>query len=396
MVFVGLVLLICAPFFAWAFRVKELPDVKEMRPLATWPEWHATKFEKWPAAVEAWLGDHFPSRTRVVQWYGIVRHRWLGEPSTLVTVGRNDWLFYTGEMTVPDLLGRDRLSDGELAAWRTAIEGRRAWWRERGADYLLVLVPNKSTMYPELLPAFLRAQVRPGKLDQLVTYLREKSTPVPVLDLRPVLRAAKARQLIYWPTDSHWNAEGLIASCDAIMDRLGEMGVPLRERDEGKWGTVEMERREGDCVRLLTMSGRWPLPPVSQLRLVYPPDFRTVTTPLSDFPTWKTVGPWATPRAFERTSGVGRAVMFCDSFFRVGGQVDGYKAESPLVLNFQRFISLWNWNSVLNLGDYAMMADIAEKEHPTLVIEQWTERYLRTQPPDHAEFQRARTAAGGK
>ncbi len=101
------------------------------------------------------------------------------------------------------------------------------------------------------------------------------------------------------------------------------------------------------------------------------------------------------PFAFERASGVGRAVMLCDSFFRVGGLAADVNAQTPLLLNFQRFVSLWNWNATTNLANHEMLADLAEKERPTVVIEQWTERYLRTPPPDHPEFQRARAAAGG-
>jgi hypothetical protein len=394
--FVGLLILLCVPIFSWALRVAELKDVREMRPLATWPDWEKTKLEKWPAAFESWLGDHFPSRTRIVQWYGLVRHRWLGEPSSLVVVGRDDWLFYTGERTVPDLLGRDRLNETELVNWQQAVEGRRAWWREHGAEYLVVLVPNKSTIYPDRLPAFLRAQAQPGKLDQIVNHLRIHQSPVSVLDLRPALFAAKAKGTVYWPTDSHWNGEGLAAGSAAILTRLREMRVPLRSSDASNWTKIEYLAREGDCIGLLTMNGRWPLVPVSQLRLTFPPDFSAVPTPLSDFPAWKTVGPWGTPLAFERTSGVGRAVMMCDSFFRVGGQPGEVNSQSPLVLSFQRFVSLWSWVSTTNLATYEMVADIAEKEKPTVIIEQWTERYLRTPAPDHPEFQRARTAAAGK
>lgn len=393
--FAGMMLLICAPLLAWALRAPEL-SVQEMRPLAAWPEWRTTKLEKWPAAFEAWLGDHFPSRTRMVQWYGIVRHRWLGEPSARVVVGRDDWLFYVGEKTVPDLLGRDRLSAKELEQWRQAIEGRRAWWRERGAEYLFVLVPNKSTLYPERLPAFLRSQVRPGKMEQLTEYFRSQGSPVPVLDLRAALFEAKARQTIYWPTDSHWNAAGLAAGSEAIMAKLRAMGVSPGPRDEAAWTKIELVTREGDCIGLLTLGGRWPLEPVSQLRLTFPPDMRAVPTPLGDAPTWAIVGDWAKPRAFERASGVGRVVMLCDSFFRVGGQPADVNAQAPLILNFRRFVSLWDWIGGMNLATYEMMADIAAHERPTLVIEQWTERYLRTLPPDHPEFQRARAAAGGK
>jgi hypothetical protein len=88
--------------------------------------------------------------------------------------------------------------------------------------------------------------------------------------------------------------------------------------------------------------------------------------------------------------------MMCDSFFRVGGQPREVNSQTPLVLSFQRFVSLWNWVSTTNLATYEMVADIAEKEKPTVIIEQWTERYLRTPAPDHPEFQRARSAAAGK
>ncbi len=294
--FAGLLVLCCAPVLTWLLRVPELAGVQEMRPLAAWPDWRATKFEKWPAAFEAWLGDHFPSRTRVVQWYGIVRHRWLGEPSARVVVGRDDWLFYSGEMTVEDLLGRDRLNADELTRWQRAVEGRRAWWRERGAAYLLVIAPNKSTIYPEKLPAFLRSQARTGQLDQLVDHLSGQKSPVAVLDLRPALLAGKARQLLYWPTDSHWNAEGLAVACEAILTRLPELGVPRRAREEQAWTRIEPATREGDCIGLLTMTGRWPLAPVSQLRLQFPPDLRAVPTAASEFPVWRGVGPWAQPQ----------------------------------------------------------------------------------------------------
>jgi len=291
------------------------------------------------------------------------------------------------------LLGRDRLSEPELAAWLRAVEGRRAWWREHGADYLFVIAPNKSTIYPEKLPAFLQTHRRAGKLDQLLEYFTAHNVTVPFIDLRTPLQAAKGQDLVYWPTDSHWSAEGLVVSCDAIMARLHTMGVPHRVRDENSWLKRERLRREGDCIGLLIMNGRWPIEPITQLRLVTPPDLRATQTPLTGLPVLKSLAPWAQPTAFERDSGVGRAVMLCDSFFWLGGMAGDMPAQSPLVLNFRRFVSVWSWLGAHNVATYDTLAAIAQLERPTLVIEQWTERYLRTPPPDHPEFQRARAAA---
>jgi hypothetical protein len=390
--FVGMLLVLCAPLLAGLLKLPELP-VQEMRPLAPWPRWEATPLARWPAAAEAWLNDHFPLRSRLVRWHATLRHRWLREPSKLVAVGRDDWLFYLGEKTVEDLAGRDRFTDAELAAWVRAVEGRRAWWRERGADYMIVFAPNKSTIYPEKLPQFLQSRIRPGKLDQLLAYFDTHRCAAAYLDLRVPLRGLKANATAYWPTDSHWSAEGLVASCDAIMNGLRVMGVPQRVRDEASWVRGERLQRDGDCVGLLSMNGRWPLEPVVQLRIVAPPDLRRVATASSALPVWRGVSEWAQPLAFERESGVGRALMLCDSFFRVGGLAGDALAQSPLILNFRRFVSVWPWFGSRNFATHDVLLALAETERPTVVIEQWTERFLRTPPPDHPEFQRARAAA---
>jgi hypothetical protein len=171
------------------------------------------------------------------------------------------------------------------------------------------------------------------------------------------------------------------------------MGVPHRMRDEISWIKDERVVREGDCIGLLSMNGRWPLEPITQLRIIAPPDARSTQTAVSGLPVWKSVSAWAQPIAFERDSGVGRAVMLCDSFFRAGGMAGDTPAQSPLILNFRRFVSLWPWLGAHNVATYEVVAAIAQLEQPTIVIEQWTERYLRTPPPDHPEFQRARIAA---
>jgi hypothetical protein len=289
------------------------------------------------------------------------------------------------------MLGHDLLTEAELDAWCQALEGRTAWWRQRGATYLFVITPNKSTIYPEKLSGFFQGQLKPGKLDQLMEHLRKRGCRAPVLDLRPVLLQAKAQHLVYRATDSHWNAEGLLSGSDAIMRRLQELRAPFRQRDEASWFRSERLLAGGDCIWLLAMIGRWPLESYTQLRLTMPPDARSVQTPVSAQPLWKSLSDWNQPIAFERESGVGNAVMLCDSFFRVGGLAPEMFAQPPLFLNFRRFVSLWPWASATNLATYEVLAGIAEMEKPTVVIEQWTERYLRTLPPDHPEFQRART-----
>jgi len=101
---IALALLLCAPLLGGLLRVSEASEVAEMRALASRPVWGSTSLAQWPAAFEAWVNDHFPLRSHIVQWHGIVRHRWLHEPSSRVVVGKDNWLFYSGEQTIPDVL----------------------------------------------------------------------------------------------------------------------------------------------------------------------------------------------------------------------------------------------------------------------------------------------------
>lgn len=389
LLFAGCAALLCAPFVAGLLRVPPPADLQEMQALAPWPD-GTTTFTAWPGKFEAWLNHHFALRGQIIRAHSIVRHRWLAAPSDKVVPGRDGWLYYAGDRTFEDFVGRDPLSPDELTRWRELLEGRRAWLRERGIAYLFVIVPNKSTIYPEPLPPLLRAQARPGKLDQLLDDLRTHNSTVPVLDLRPALRAVKARQPAYWIADSHWNATGLVAATQAIVQRVNALGVTVGATDRSAIAaamTFEQATRDSDCVDLLAMRGYWPRTPEAQLRIKRPAALRDVPSPLADVAPWKEAPWWKKPVATEYDAGRGRAVLLCDSFFRAGGVPLDALAQVPFQLEFRRFTSLWEW------ATFEQIEQIAKLEKPDVVIEEWTERFLKVIPADHPEFARARAAA---
>ncbi len=389
----GFAALLCAPLVAWLLRIRPPSDLQEMQALAPWPVWSETRLAAWPGKFEAWLNHHFALRGQIIRAQSIVQHRWLAAPGASVVPGRDNWLFYSGDRTFQDFVGRDPLSDDELARWQALLEGRQAWLRERGIAYLFVIVPNKSTIYPEQLPRILQAQHRPGKLDQLLDYLRVRHSRVNLLDLRATLLELKSRERAYWIADSHWNAPGLVAASEAIMRRISQSGLAVGVTDAASRRPLlnfQSIPRMADCVDLIAMRGYWPQPPELQLRLQRPADLHDTTTPLADLPPWKEYPAWRKPVTTERDSGRGRAVLLCDSFFRAGGVPLDALGHVPFMLEFRRFTSLWDWAS------FDQFQLIAEHEKPDVVIEQWTERFLKVIPLDHPEFARARQAAGEK
>ena len=70
-----------------------------------------------------------------------------------VIVGRENWLFIGHETERVDelryFLGCNPLGEAALEQWLQVLTERQRWLEQRGIGYLLVIAPNKSTVYPE-------------------------------------------------------------------------------------------------------------------------------------------------------------------------------------------------------------------------------------------------------
>jgi alginate O-acetyltransferase complex protein AlgJ len=148
--------------------------------------------------------------------------------------GKDGWLFLDRDdnRVVEQHRGAVLLSEDQLRTWREALERRGAWAAARGGRYLFVIAPDAHAVYPEKLPpSIVPGEQRP--VLQLLDELRRHEAGDLVLYPLDELHAAKCTQLVYAPTDTHWNAHGVFAVYDRIAADLGR-SFPLRHvrRDE--------------------------------------------------------------------------------------------------------------------------------------------------------------------
>lgn len=161
-----------------------------------------------PQRFEAWLKDHFGFRNHLVLANNLIRVKVFGQStSPLVVLGRNGWLFYTGEHTLEQTRGIDRFTPEELDRWIDVMERRQAWLAERGIPMLMVAIPNKERVYREELPAW-ATQVNPeSRMDQIVRRLAERRSPLVFKDMTADLIAAKKDMRVYFQADTHWTVD---------------------------------------------------------------------------------------------------------------------------------------------------------------------------------------------
>ncbi|MEJ1936582.1 hypothetical protein WDZ92_40840, partial [Nostoc sp. NIES-2111] len=108
--------------------------------------------------------------------------------------------------------------------------------------------PNKSSIYPEMLPAWMR----PASLSGTDALLAQRDDII--VDLRPALIAAKRESPypIYYQTDTHWNALGASLAFRAFAGEVSKQVPGLRWPDESNYVAVGMgERTGGDLSKLL-------------------------------------------------------------------------------------------------------------------------------------------------
>lgn len=92
---------------------------------------------------------------------------------------------------------------------------------------LVVLVPNKHTVYRHLLQGAQKASAQyPNLLGRLEAALRDGG--VSAIDLTPALRRAAdagypRRRYIYWRNDTHWNAAGVRVAAQEIVRTFPEL-----------------------------------------------------------------------------------------------------------------------------------------------------------------------------
>lgn len=246
--------LIYAPLADQLVRPAYARDVRnEFRVAAARPELalDLASLESFPKAFEAWHGDTFGLRDKLLRWHNMLR--WFAlksAPSERIVLGAQDWIFSRFNSALSDHRGALPLSTAELELWRVLLERRSAFLAERGIDFRFVVAPNKNQVYPELVPPRF-APIGPTRLDQLTRWLPERSD-ARVLDLRPALRAERANDrgddLTYFPLGTHWTERGAYAAYAAVLGSLAGgsgVGAPLersafdvapRGDDGDSWG----------------------------------------------------------------------------------------------------------------------------------------------------------------
>ncbi|MFT5731588.1 MAG: hypothetical protein ACJA2W_003055 [Planctomycetota bacterium] len=311
---------------------------------------------------DTWFNDAWGGRERALRANARLSMELFGtSPAQDLFFGRDGWVFSGESRAMESFTGTDPLTRPLLEAWKRSLQDRQRWLAARGIDHLVVLVPHKSTIYPEKLPEAIESARGVSRREHFIAWMREHSS-VQFIDLAATIREAKPTEGsgdtslrdLYSPHGVHWTPVGAHAAYGQIAAYLAEHhGSPgAGPIDEYQ---VEVTGRLGD-----SWASRMLLDGVIEMK-----DLEL--TPRTPTGVQKKRAPGGTAKDFQfrhPDATRPRIVMVHDSF---GPSIRELLAEQASVLETR-------WRPWLE-------RDVVERVKPDVVIELYSELSLVTRPP---------------
>ena len=97
-------------------------------------------------------------------------------------------------------------TDEQINSWTTKLKKLQDWYEKQGIEFIIVIAPNKHTVYDDKLPNNIKAKIGKTVTNRIVQSSLQKN--IHIKNLEQVLRKKKRDKQLYFKTDTHWNNYG--------------------------------------------------------------------------------------------------------------------------------------------------------------------------------------------
>lgn len=166
---------------------------------------------------QKYFNDNFGFREALIKINNTINYNLFNSTNNnKVIIGKNDYLFYADYLEGYDK--RSLLTDEEVSEIVKNIRTFQTELEKKGIKFLFVIIPNKSTIYPELMPFTCKKCAY--NYTRFLNELNKQN--VSHIDLTPSLSNYKNTYSIYYKRDSHWNYTGAFIAAKTIINYLSK------------------------------------------------------------------------------------------------------------------------------------------------------------------------------
>ena len=141
--------------------------------------------------------------------------------SDTVLLGKNKSLFYRAVNTIEKFIGIKKyyFSDIQLEIMKNNLVNFRDELKKRDIDFVLMICPDKSFIYTEYMPSYIKRRIEDSPTDILVEYLKN-NTDIKIIYPKNELLKYKEKYELYSKYDHHWNYIGGYIGYTKILEAL--------------------------------------------------------------------------------------------------------------------------------------------------------------------------------
>jgi alginate O-acetyltransferase complex protein AlgJ len=342
-------------------------SANENRTLAPYPEINSLREVKLlPKLLEDYVNDRFGLRSQLVHFNSLLRYRLGISSNRQVIVGKDGWLFYTADKLMEQHTGADIFTPAELENWVKWMEADRDWLAKRGIGFYIIIAPDKNTLYPEKLPDYPRGAVT--RIDQLAARLSHSD--LEFIDPREELfRAKAAGEMVYIPWDTHWSERGAFVAYQLLMERIRKQHPSLVPYSLDDYNIVYGAPAARDLAYMLTLDKEFSY----SVERMFPKWKSHQTTPQAT--TYRPGWGWRITENKNDLKDRPRLLVFGDSF------TDYVLGPYMLYETFRDPVWTFHMGGAFNF-------DLVDEVKPDIVVVQFAERYLHSNPQKPVGFDR--------
>ena len=248
----------------------------EKRILAPFPTFAFPHVRTFISQFGVYYKENFGWRNALFYQYSQWKFRVLGVSPLpeKVVLGKNGWFFpgNSHNMVVNQYRGLRPLSSATL----DSISGRLTHYQRelarQGTRLYVLVAPDSYTIYPENVPDYLKTRKTASNFDRLKQHMAQH-TDVPFVDVRYKLRAAKAINVTYCQTDTHWNDFGSLIASMGLAERVRQDFPQMPSPRLANYRIRPKRGAPGDLVFLLALnreiadSVNYQIEPAAHLRI---------------------------------------------------------------------------------------------------------------------------------
>lgn len=173
----------------------------------------------------------------------------------ITVFGKDNWLFFQSENdgdTMHDYIGDNHFTSEELENIASNLNRQKELAESKGAKFVLLLLPNKETVYSEKMPTYIKRADTVTREDALVEYLKE-NTDIDVIYTKDSLAKYKDKCQLYYKTDTHANMAGSLVILSDLLNNCYSYNL---EPDFSKF-EIHSNDFLGDLGNMAKCSGRY-------------------------------------------------------------------------------------------------------------------------------------------